>query len=151
MGIVAGSCAKPSTVGATDTSAVAVTVSSLPGGATSGTLPVVPPATARPAVPPVSLPPRSPSCEAMSRFVQDLFIVEKAKAESPAKKDEILRAVDVHAGELKLNVPALTAGVDQRVAHAKSFLTGTVSEEQKQAEEAQGKAFQEWFKQNGCE
>ncbi len=87
----------------------------------------------------------------MSRFVQDLFIVEKAKSESPSKKDEILRAVDVHAGELKLNVPALTEGVDQRVAHARGFLAGSVTPEQKQAEDAQGKAFQTWFTQNGCE
>lgn len=93
---------------------------------------------------------RSLPCETMNRFVQDLFIVEKAKDLDQAKKDEIVRSVEVHAGELKQYVPALAPGVDVRVEYVKAFLAGTSTPEQKSADDAQGKAFEDWYKTNAC-
>ncbi len=94
----------------------------------------------------VSLP-----CQAMSRFVQDLFIADKAKDADKDKKAEVLNSLEVHAGELKLNVPALSAGVDVRMVYTRALLAGQATPEQKTADDAQGKVFQDWYKQNACE
>lgn len=143
LAVVAG-CAKPTEVG-TGSSSSSTTSSILPS------LPVPGSVTTTAATGPTTAPkPQSLPCQAMNRFVQDLFIAEKAKAEPQAKKDEILRAIDIHAGELKLNVPAMAAGVDVRLVYVRAMLTGTVTDAQKQADDAQGKVFQDWYQQNAC-
>ena len=140
-------CAKPPVDASTGTS-----VSVPPGNPTSGsgvTTTAVGGATTT-AAGGVTTKVRTLPCDAMSRFVQDLFIVEKAKDEGQTKKDEILAAVEGHATELKTYVPALASGVDVRMEYVRAFLTTGATPAQKEADEAQGKLFEAWFKGNNC-